>query len=73
MTIGIGGIAGSLVFREQDIPRYLPGLWACITASLITITLTGSLQLYFWKQNKAADEGRKNNLEGGGPSFRFTL
>ena len=27
---GVGGIIGSLVFRSQDAPRYLPGLYACI-------------------------------------------
>lgn len=27
---GIGGISGSLVFRTQDAPRYLPGIYACI-------------------------------------------
>lgn len=69
---GIGGIAGSLVFREQDIPRYRPGLWACITACLITVLITSVLQFVFWKQNKAADRGEKE-IEGGGPSFRYTL
>lgn len=28
---GIGGIAGSLVFRSQDAPDYIPGIWAVIT------------------------------------------
>lgn len=28
---GIGGIAGSLVFRSQDKPDYIPGIWAVIT------------------------------------------
>lgn len=27
---GIGGVAGSLVFRSQDAPKYLPGVYACI-------------------------------------------
>ncbi|KAF7596134.1 hypothetical protein BBP40_003396 [Aspergillus hancockii] len=27
---GTGGVAGSLVFRSQDAPRYLPGVYACI-------------------------------------------
>ena len=27
---GTGGVAGSLVFRSQDSPRYLPGIYACI-------------------------------------------
>lgn len=28
---GVGGMAGSLVFRSQDAPRYLPGIYACMT------------------------------------------
>ncbi|KAK2735023.1 hypothetical protein FQN57_001365 [Myotisia sp. PD_48] len=27
---GVGGIAGSLVFRSQDAPGYIPGIWAAI-------------------------------------------
>lgn len=27
---GVGGIAGSLVFRSQDAPDYVPGIWAAI-------------------------------------------
>jgi hypothetical protein len=27
---GIGGIAGSLIFRTQDSPDYMPGMTACI-------------------------------------------
>ena len=31
ITFGaLGGIAGSLVFRAQDAPRYIPGIVACI-------------------------------------------
>lgn len=70
--LNTGGIAGSLVFREQDQPGYVPGLWACITACLLTIIITLSLQIHFWIQNKKADRGEKE-LEGGGPSFRYTL
>lgn len=69
----IGGIAGSLVFRDQDVPHYRPGMWACITASLLTILITSTLQLHFWRLNKAANRGARTNLEGGGPDFRYTL
>jgi hypothetical protein len=27
---GIGAIAGSLIFRSQDAPAYIPGIWAAI-------------------------------------------
>jgi predicted MFS family arabinose efflux permease len=56
---GIGGIAGSLVFRNEDIPHYKPGLYACIATSLLTIILVGILSLYFNRLNKAADRGEK--------------
>lgn len=54
---GIGGIAGSLVFRTQDAPAYLPGLWACMTACLIIIVTVGLLDTWFVFQNKKADRG----------------
>ena len=56
---GIGGIAGSLVFRNEDLPHYKPGLYACIATSLLTIILVGILSLYFNRLNKAADRGEK--------------
>ena len=27
---GVGGISGSLIFRYQDAPKYIPGIWATI-------------------------------------------
>lgn len=38
---GVGGIAGALVFRSQDAPRYRPGIIACLT-SVYSTTLTGA-------------------------------
>lgn len=54
---GVGGIAGSLVFRTQDSPSYLPGLWACIAASLLIIVLVCILDTYFYFQNKKQATG----------------
>jgi hypothetical protein len=48
-----------LVFRNEDIPHYKPGLYACIATSLLTIILVGILSLYFNRLNKAADRGEK--------------
>ena len=57
---GIGGIAGTLVFRSQDAPTgYKPGLYACITAALLILTLTGLCDLKFYLENKKADRGEK--------------
>ncbi|ROT34495.1 MFS general substrate transporter [Sodiomyces alkalinus F11] len=73
---GIGGIAGSLVFRNQDIPHYRPGMYACIAASLLTVVLVGLLSVDFYFQNRKADRGEKE-LEGADedaqPGFRYTF
>ncbi|KAK4504290.1 hypothetical protein PRZ48_005206 [Zasmidium cellare] len=69
---GIGGIAGSLVFRTQDSPEYLPGLWACIAACLIIIVTVGCLDTYFYFCNAKADRGELA-IEGFNDDFRYTL
>lgn len=56
---GIGGIAGSLVFRTQDIPHYKPGIYACIATSLLNVILVGCMTLYFRNLNGKADRGEK--------------
>ncbi|KAI8221614.1 putative transporter [Colletotrichum sp. SAR 10_86] len=72
---GIGGIAGSLLFREQDKPHYRPGMYACIACSLLTMILVGLLSLDFKRQNSKADRGEKEleaSDEGAQPGFRYT-
>jgi hypothetical protein len=55
---GIGGIAGSLVFRSKDAKTgYKPGMYACITCALLTIVLVVACDLEFRRQNKKADRG----------------
>ncbi|WYZ46813.1 hypothetical protein EsH8_IX_001038 [Colletotrichum jinshuiense] len=72
---GIGGIAGSLLFREQDKPHYRPGMYACIACSLLTVILVGLLTLDAHSKNKKADRGEKEleaDDEGAQPGFRYT-
>ncbi|KAF7325055.1 hypothetical protein MKEN_00548100 [Mycena kentingensis (nom. inval.)] len=72
---GIGGIAGSTVFRTQDKPNYRPGLYACLTASLLTIVLVGILSVAFYFENRKAERGEKElemSEEGLPPGFRYT-
>lgn len=68
---GIGGIIGSTVFREQDAPRYHPGIEACMIANGLILVIVTTLSLKFWRANKLADKGGKiiEGLEG----FRYTL
>lgn len=54
---GIGGIAGGLVFREQDAPDYKPGVYACIACCLLTLVIVSVTSLVFLRQNKRADRG----------------
>ncbi|RDA88896.1 hypothetical protein CP532_5520 [Ophiocordyceps camponoti-leonardi (nom. inval.)] len=57
---GLGGIAGSLVFRDQDrTTGYRPGMWACIACSLLNILLVGVCALHSKRENGLADKGRK--------------
>ncbi|KAJ5736213.1 uncharacterized protein N7483_001338 [Penicillium malachiteum] len=68
---GTGGIVGSLVFRSQDAPKYLPGIYTCLTANGLIVAITTVTVVYFLMQNKLADKGLAiiERL----PSFRYTL
>ncbi|KAK5661727.1 hypothetical protein OQA88_9827 [Cercophora sp. LCS_1] len=72
---GIGGIAGSLVFRDQDKPGYKPGLYACIATSLFNLIIVTVLSISFYIENKKADRGEKEleaDEEDFQPGFRYT-
>ncbi|CAJ2509775.1 Uu.00g056750.m01.CDS01 [Anthostomella pinea] len=73
---GVGGIAGSLVFRSQDAATgYKPGLWACIACCLLNILLVCICDLAFYFENKKADRGEKEletSKEDFQPGFRYT-
>jgi len=68
---GIGGIAGSLIFRSQDAPGYLYGFIGTIVANCVVLITVGVLTLVFRRRNKLADEGKIviEGLQG----FRYTL
>jgi hypothetical protein len=68
---GIGGIIGSSVFREQDSPKYGPGIMTCMIASGLVILITLALDLKFWRANKRAEAGGK--IIEGQEGFRYTL
>lgn len=68
---GIGGIAGSLLFRQQDYPKYRPGLYASFTSLSICLILTSSITVYFYRENKKAD--REGKILEGVENYRYTL
>ncbi|KAK6378855.1 hypothetical protein LTS17_006558 [Exophiala oligosperma] len=67
---GIGGIAGSLVFRSEDAPDYVPGITACLVANGLTLLLVGLMTIFFYVRNHQAARGDfiLENL----PGFRYT-
>ncbi|OAG45262.1 hypothetical protein AYO21_00610 [Fonsecaea monophora] len=68
---GLGGIAGSLIFREQDYPRYLFGIYASLTSMSICIAMTLLIVAIFRNENKKAEmEGK---ILQDTPGFRYTL
>jgi len=69
---GIGGIIGSLVFREQDKPDYRPGLWACIASQLIIILIVIALTFKFKVDNQRSERGELE-IEGSEQGFKYTL
>ncbi|KAE8402223.1 major facilitator superfamily domain-containing protein [Aspergillus pseudonomiae] len=68
---GVGGIAGSLVFRSQDAPEYYPGIYANLVASALIIVLVLALSVYFVFANRRAHRGLM--LLEGSAEFRYTL
>lgn len=73
---GIGGVAGSLVFRSQDAPAYRPGIWACIACALMNIVVVCLLSLSFWRANKKQARGElviePTGEETDETNFRYT-
>ncbi|ORY78191.1 MFS general substrate transporter [Protomyces lactucae-debilis] len=66
----IGGIFGSLVFRQQDAPIYRPGLAACLACNAFIITWACIFSVYFRRENKKQESGY---VIAGKPGFRFAI
>ncbi|KAK0454278.1 major facilitator superfamily domain-containing protein [Desarmillaria tabescens] len=49
---GIGGIIATTIYRQQDLPRYLPGIIATISLQVLLLILLGIMTVYFWYENK---------------------
>lgn len=73
ITMGAaGGVCGSTIFRSQDKPRYLPGMLATIGMISVYIVATFCMSMYFKRQNRLADEGKRPALEGV-EGFRYAV
>ncbi|TQV92950.1 hypothetical protein V2A60_003731 [Cordyceps javanica] len=73
---GIGGIAGSLIFRDQDkATGYKPGMYACIACAALNVLLVICCDLGFKLANDRADKGGKvpeSQEDNDAPDFRYT-
>jgi cyanate permease len=66
----IGGIFGSLVFRQQDAPIYRPGLAACMACNGFIILWVCIFTVYFRRENKKQEAGY---IIAGKKGFRFAI
>ncbi|KAF9256907.1 MFS general substrate transporter [Marasmius fiardii PR-910] len=69
---GIGGIIASSVFRQQDSPKYLPGLWVTIGAQILCIVLAVMMSFRFYILNRLSKEGRLGRPLEGQVGFLYT-
>lgn len=68
---GIGGIAGSLVFRTKDAPSYRPGIYATLACNILILVIVAVNTVYFRSQNRKAD--REGKILEGSAAFRYTI
>jgi hypothetical protein len=57
-----GGVRGNIIFCSQGPPRYMLGMWATIGMILLYIIVTFLMPMYFKRENRLADEGRRPTL-----------
>ncbi|KAF7190383.1 High-affinity nicotinic acid transporter [Pseudocercospora fuligena] len=68
---GIGGIAGSLMFRTRDAPKYHMAVYLSLAFNSLIVVLVCINTVYFRYENRKADRGEKV-LEGD-VNFRYTI
>jgi sugar phosphate permease len=69
---GVGGIVAGASFREQDTPKYVPGIWTAIAFQVMTIILVICTSTYFAYRNRQVRRGDGPPIEGV-PGFFYTL
>jgi MFS family permease len=72
---GIGGIIATTVFRQQDSPKYLPGLWTTIGFQIATILVVLGTNARMASENdkKRTWEGEGEFVIEGREGFYYTL
>ncbi|KAF7361762.1 putative transporter C11D3.18C [Mycena venus] len=70
---GVGGIFATTVFREQDFPRYLNGVWATMGCQILMLVLLALTSWNFARKNRLSREGKLDGPLEGQPGFFYTL
>ncbi|KAG7443735.1 uncharacterized protein BT62DRAFT_1008798 [Guyanagaster necrorhizus] len=50
------------IYRQQDFPRYVPGIMATISLQVFLLFLLGGMTLHFWYENKRAKRREDRSL-----------
>jgi len=68
---GLGGIFATTVFRQQDFPKYIPGLWASVGCQILMLVLLAIMTTHYTRKNRLAGSGSLvlENL----PGFLYTI
>ncbi|KAF2100035.1 MFS general substrate transporter [Rhizodiscina lignyota] len=69
----VGGIIASTVFREQDAPKYVNGLWTTAGLQFFILLMVSGMTVYFITNNRKVDNGTIKKPIEGQPGFKFTL
>ncbi|OQV05076.1 hypothetical protein CLAIMM_09870 [Cladophialophora immunda] len=67
----IGGIIGSNIFREQDAPTYVPGLYTTVAMAVVITAGSVFLAFIYHRRNRIAE--RTSTLVDGVPGFKHSL
>jgi len=68
---GVGGIFATTVYRQEDFPRYLNGIWATMGCQFLLVILCCILTFHYTRKNNLAREGKCINE--GTPGFYYTI
>ena len=69
----IGGILASTVFRQQDAPRYIPGMWTSAVLQVFIIFGMVITSIHFKRRNKQVENGTVKKPIEGLVGFKYTV
>ncbi|KAK2463121.1 hypothetical protein APHAL10511_004776 [Amanita phalloides] len=70
---GCGGVLASTTYREQDAPRFIPGLITTMGCQGVLIVALATTHLHFRRLNRLSREGKLNDPLEGREGFYYTL